>query len=538
MEDVLKTDFSPMLTFGNTDSIEVNSGFYYQSIESSPTMRPHSFESSPSQSPQFYGSYDSSPQYYLESNLNQSPPNQYQIQFQSQSQAPEFIVSEHKKFSCSNFQNGGIMLEPVKPPTQASQIPSFNELSQLFNMANKMEDKMAIQAKIKQILFEQLNKPQAVHSSFEDDSIGQQTTMITPPLSPNGENMQYMSKQTPSRFAKSGQPTFMPTNQLIKVEPLSPIRVQQQPQPITRTTSRTSFIESTNGSNVENSLVGVQSPIAITSSTIAPNNCSPRTVYFQSPATQPLQYDQYKMDPSAAASFPSTVSILVSETSPIPDAVPFDDSKLNSEFKTIAAAKPKTKSKSKTRSKKSSESKILPVVGGNPKQSQKRSAHLSAEFRYRTKLNDKISKLRSLVGQKVHLSKSAVLTRSIERIIKLQKLTIRLHDSNLKLQSLLSKYTNSLSPIPSATNGNPLMSIKELTRSLSSSSSASSNQSLVSNQTIDIDLAKFIDSQMLIEPEPIPVTIEQPLNGPVANNSLNVSPTDEVFDFDQFLAQF
>lgn len=516
MEDVLKADFSPMLTFGNTDSIEVNSDFYYQSIESSPTMRPNTFESSPSQSPQFYGSYDSSPQYYLESSLNQSPPNQYQIQFQSQSQAPEFIVSEHKRFSCSNFQNGGIMVEPVKPPTQASQIPDFNELSQLFNMANKMEDKMTIQAKIKQILFEQLNKPQAVQSSFEDDSIGQQMTMITPPLSPNGDNMLYMGKQATSRFANGGQPTFMPANQLIKVEPLSPIRVQQQPQPITCATSRMSFIESTNGSP---------------SSTISPNNCSPRTVYFQSPATQPLQYGPYKMDPPDAA-------IVVSETSPSSDTVPFDDSKLNSEFKTIAAAKPKTKSKSKTRSKKSSESKTLPVVGGNPKQSQKRSAHLSAEFRYRTKLNDKISKLRSLVGQKVHLSKSAVLTRSIERIIKLQKLTIRLHDSNLKLQSLLSKYTNSLSPIPSVTNGNPLMSIKELTRSLSSSSSASSNQSLVSNQTIDIDLGKFIDSQMLIEPEPIPVTIEQPLNGPVVNNSLNVSPTDEVFDFDQFLSQF
>ena len=122
------------------------------------------------------------------------------------------------------------------------------------------------------------------------------------------------------------------------------------------------------------------------------------------------------------------------------------------------------------------------------KNSQKRTAHLSAEFRYRTKLNDKICRLRSLVGQKVHLSKSAVLTKSIERIVKLQKLAVRLHESNNRLMTLLSKYV--LDPVDRRAleqqantfqtvlqhqqaqvqhqNTNKLMSIKELTKSLSS----------------------------------------------------------------------
>ncbi|UXI23319.1 mediator of RNA polymerase II transcription subunit 1 [Sarcoptes scabiei] len=86
------------------------------------------------------------------------------------------------------------------------------------------------------------------------------------------------------------------------------------------------------------------------------------------------------------------------------------------------------------------------------KQSQKRSAHLSAEFRYRTKLNEKINRLRGLVSKHKHnLSKSAVLTRSIEMIVKLQKLTMHLHESNLRLQQRLSD-----SSANNKQNSNPL----------------------------------------------------------------------------------
>jgi hypothetical protein len=76
------------------------------------------------------------------------------------------------------------------------------------------------------------------------------------------------------------------------------------------------------------------------------------------------------------------------------------------------------------------------------KQSQKRSAHLSAEFRYRTKLNDKISKLRNIVGPKSQLSKSGVLSRSIDLINKLQKANSKLKEENNKIRLLLMQVNN------------------------------------------------------------------------------------------------
>lgn len=98
------------------------------------------------------------------------------------------------------------------------------------------------------------------------------------------------------------------------------------------------------------------------------------------------------------------------------------------------------KSKSKNASNKALKN-VTSLIGtepGVPKQSQKRSAHLSAEFRYRTKLNDKINRLRGLVSKQKHnLSKSAVLTRSIEMILRLQKVALQLHAANLQLQNQL-----------------------------------------------------------------------------------------------------
>lgn len=96
------------------------------------------------------------------------------------------------------------------------------------------------------------------------------------------------------------------------------------------------------------------------------------------------------------------------------------------------------------------------------KSSQKRTAHLSAEFRYRTKLNDKINKLRMLVGHKSHLSKSAVLSRSIETILKMQKILVSTKGENEKLRQLVHSLRASHD-----TPTTPLMPLKELQRSLS-----------------------------------------------------------------------
>jgi hypothetical protein len=86
------------------------------------------------------------------------------------------------------------------------------------------------------------------------------------------------------------------------------------------------------------------------------------------------------------------------------------------------------------------------------KQSQKRSAHLSAEFRYRTKLNDKISKLRNIVGPKSQLSKSGVLSRSIDLINKLQKTNSKLKEENNKMRLLLMQVNNQV--LNSTSNSN------------------------------------------------------------------------------------
>lgn len=75
---------------------------------------------------------------------------------------------------------------------------------------------------------------------------------------------------------------------------------------------------------------------------------------------------------------------------------------------------------------------------------QKRSAHLSAEFRYRTKLNDKISRLRNIVGPKSQLSKSGVLSRSIDLINKLQKSNIKLKEENKRIRILLMQACNQM----------------------------------------------------------------------------------------------
>ena len=86
-------------------------------------------------------------------------------------------------------------------------------------------------------------------------------------------------------------------------------------------------------------------------------------------------------------------------------------------------------------------------------QMQKRSAHLSAEFRYRTKLNDKITKLRNIVGPKSQLSKSGVLSRSIDLITKLQKSNTKLKEENKKIRILLMQACNQLpSPVSQQAN--------------------------------------------------------------------------------------
>ena len=86
----------------------------------------------------------------------------------------------------------------------------------------------------------------------------------------------------------------------------------------------------------------------------------------------------------------------------------------------------------------------MSAPGESSAQMQKRSAHLSAEFRYRTKLNDKITKLRNIVGPKSQLSKSGVLSRSIDLITKLQKSNNRLKDENKKIRMLLIQAYNQL----------------------------------------------------------------------------------------------
>ena len=96
------------------------------------------------------------------------------------------------------------------------------------------------------------------------------------------------------------------------------------------------------------------------------------------------------------------------------------------------------------------------------KQTQKRTAHLSAEFRYRTKLNEKINKLKSLVSKQKHnLSKSAVLTRSIDMIIHLKRLVVQYHQANLQLQQQLHS-PNLHSPTTTTTLSSPSLSLKEV----------------------------------------------------------------------------
>ena len=80
------------------------------------------------------------------------------------------------------------------------------------------------------------------------------------------------------------------------------------------------------------------------------------------------------------------------------------------------------------------------------KQQSKRTAHLSAEFRYRTKLNDKITKLRNLVGPKSQLSKSGVLSKSIDLIVRLQKSNLRFKQENAQMKLMLSRICNTQMP--------------------------------------------------------------------------------------------
>lgn len=569
----LKSNFAPMLTFASFDSSMDASGYYYHSsADSSPVMAhsqaSSSFDSSPGQSPsQFYGSFEASasPQYYMESGLEQS-------QFQSQQALPP-----QQQTFFNNNSAGNLLLE--QPQQQGLHIPGLNELTRLFQMANKVEDKLAIQSKINSLLFEHLplkiqqkqtqqqqmlmqsQQEAQLMSSYMMDSNGhhQQNALITPPLSPNGDNMSmFMGKQNPmfaplkglqNCSSAAGRSSMMCNGQqqVVKLEPLSPSMQQSQGG---RKISQSSFIEASNTADINSGLLlsgGEQSPVT------AQNN-----------------YDAQAF----TGQFNNNSCILVAESTSIPETVlPMDQAVSNqsncADMKSIMSKGPK-KGKGKGKGKKNSSvngcdsRQSENVLGHPPKQSQKRTAHLSAEFRYRTKLNDKISKLRSLVGQKVHLSKSAVLTRSIERIVKLQKLTIRLHESNLRLQSLVAKYTNNNSPPSLQQNVSspvsekaPLMSLKELTRSLSVGSGTSllSNRqqqmSCPSNQnTIDVDLAKFIDSQMqsmLTEPDQLPATIESTVSSTVPaeassttsnNQSLALNSTDEVFDFDQFLDQF
>lgn len=606
----LKSNFAPMLTF---DSMDASGYYYHSSADSSPVMghsHASSFDSSPGQSPQFYGSFDASasPQYYMESGLEQSPVGLFQSQAFPPQQQQQFFTTSSSNMS-NNSSAGNLLLE--QPQQQGSQIPGLNELSRLFQMANKVEDKFAIHSKINSLFFEHLPvkvQPKQTQqqmllqsqqeaqqmNSYMIDSNGHhhQNALITPPLSPNGDNMNmFMSKQNPMFAPLKGLQSCSPNtarssmlsngHQVVKVEQLS-ASMQQQQSLAGRKISQSSFIEAANNSissadmNSNGGLLlsgGGQSPLE------AQNNCtnskSTTGVYFEpmTPNEGQTFTGQYKMVDNGNS------CILVSESTSIPESVvlPMDANQSNcAELKSMMP-KPKTaKGKGKGKGKKvSSASSSLSGCdsrqsasssnglghGHPPKQSQKRTAHLSAEFRYRTKLNDKISKLRSLVGQKVHLSKSAVLTRSIERIVKLQKLTIRLHESNLRLQSLVAKYTNTSNNgaapvqqnVTSLAEKAPLMSIKELTRSLSVGSGTSlhsdrqQQQQMLcpSNQTtIDIDLAKYIDSQMLTEPDHLPETIEstvsstEPELSTTVSQSLALNSTDEVFDFDQFLDQF
>lgn len=161
--------------------------------------------------------------------------------------------------------------------------------------------------------------------------------------------------------------------------------------------------------------------------------------------------DPYKLDTPVVAD-----NSILHETIPIVEEKKFDY-QLETSVYSIQPKSQKIRGRKAKQTKerfveKCSDSKLIEVGGEMPrKQSQKRSAHLSAEFRYRTKLNDKINKLRSLVSkQKNNLSKSAVLTRSIETIVRLQKLAIHLNEVNQQLQAKL-KATTTTTASPPAT---------------------------------------------------------------------------------------
>ena len=632
--------FSPMLTSfasfdGSMDASAAAGGYYYHSsssADSSPVMAGvSSFDSSPSHSPPFYGSFPESsggsPQYYLQADSAGS------CQLEQYQPVQEFFstaTSSPVATSNNNNNMGHLLMEQQQQSPKQQQpsvhIPGLNELTRLFNMAGKVEDKLAIQEKINSLLHKHLpvNKRQQQQQQqqkqqmllqqqqqmtylVDSNGLNSNQTLITPPLSPNCDNMgMFMSKQNPMFVqhsplklqSNSGIATRSPMHggQVVKVEPLSPTLMG-------RKISQSSFGgEAANNNNINNNNNGsCGSPDSAHSSGLllagggqSPSSNSPAkagSIYFEQ-----QQQQQY----TGGQQYNGSNQLLLSDQSaPLSELVSMDHQSTNqcaNELKSMmvaaaaaaasaGAVKPSKigKGKGKGKGKKSgaaggdlrkSAAAAAASMGsfshGSPPQSQKRTAHLSAEFRYRTKLNDKISKLRSLVGQKVHLSKSAVLTRSIERIVKLQKLTIRLHESNLRLQSLVAKYTGGQS-VPAAQNtasetNKPLMSIKELTRSLSVGSGTSMLNSGRNSQfggnnsqtTIDIDLAKYIDSQMLSSPESdhLPSTIESTVNCSNGNSNITSSPsvpsvvstaasqslalnsTDEVFDFDQFLDQF
>ncbi len=628
--------FAPMLTSfasfdGSMDASAAAGGYYYHSsssADSSPVMAGvSSFDSSPSHSPPFYGSFPESsggsPQYYLQADSAGS------CQLEQYQPVQEFFstaTSSPVATSDNNNNMSHLLMEQQQSPKQQQpsvHIPGLNELTRLFNMAGKVEDKLAIQEKINSLLHKHLpvNKRQQQQQQqqkqqmllqqqqqqqmtylVDSNGVNSNHTLITPPLSPNCDNMgMFMSKQNPMFVqhsplklqSNSGIATRSPMHggQVVKVEPLSPTLMG-------RKISQSSF----GGEAANNNNGSCGSPDSTHNSglLLAGGGQSPSS---NSPAKAGnIYFEQQQYTGGQQYNGSSNQLLLSDQSAPLSELVSMDhhqstnqSNQCPNELKSImvaaaaaaasaGAGKPSKigKGKGKGKGKKSgagggdlrkSATAAAASMGsfshGSPPQSQKRTAHLSAEFRYRTKLNDKISKLRSLVGQKVHLSKSAVLTRSIERIVKLQKLTIRLHESNLRLQSLVAKYTGGQS-VPAAQNtaseaNKPLMSIKELTRSLSVGSGTSmlnsgrNGQFSSSNQTtIDIDLAKYIDSQMLSSPESdhLPSTIESTVNcnngsssitsspsvpsvvSTAASQSLALNSTDEVFDFDQFLDQF
>ncbi|KAI2799100.1 Sterol regulatory element-binding protein 1 [Blomia tropicalis] len=512
MEELIKCEFTlPMMNTFDSTMDTSQAAYYYQQQQPQPQSQSQSIETNsiPDQincSNYSTPTYDSNVTFYLPPTIDQSTSNNlyYQQEFADLTQTGQQQLEQQQH-------------QPQPDPINDERI---NELSKLFTLSDNIDDKMAIQSKIKQILLKHINTKD---NSSQESEIGQllkhqnQSLLITPPLSPNGDDFLYMGGSKGPKFPNVVQPNKsvgIGMSQSLNCT-ISPQMIKMEPSPISTGKVSPNFI-----GNLDNIIVENMAPQEMNVSQLGmihngtPNNSK---VYFGSKIPQSTTNPTY---------FQSNGLLLSNESN---ECI---------ELKGKSTKSKLAKSKlSKNKCKLGGDLKSL-SLGSNPKQSQKRSAHLSAEFRYRTKLNDKIGKLRTLVGQKVHLSKSAVLTRSIERIIKLQKLTMRLHESNVKLQHLVSKLTEQINSsnggMQQHQSSNKLMSIKELTKSLGTNGNQC--QMGATNSSIDlVEINRLIGQQTMMEPE---ASLTDTLSLLQSDGESVHTETSEVIDFDHLLDQF